>query len=355
LQAQLEQRTRELKEALEQQAATTEVLKVISSSAGELEPVFDAMLQNAVHICDASFGNLLLYDGNLFRHVALHNAPAAWAAERERDPVPPRDLARVLYRIADTKRLVHVSDIAVENPDEPIGTIAGARTLLLAPMLKQNELFGVIAIYRQHVRLFSNKQVELLQNFAAQAVIAIDNARLLNELRQSTKDLSEALEHQTATAEVLKVISSSPGELKPVFQAILDNATRICEAHLGTLLLCEGELFRIAALHGPRDFVEWWSRNPVVRPGPETAPSRAARTRRPVRIADLTAEPAYASRDPLRVNIVERAGARTLVAVPMLKDEQLIGTITIYRQEVRPFTDKDVELVQNLVVSQFEF
>jgi adenylate cyclase len=309
--------------------------------------VFDAMLQNAVHICDASFGNLLLYDGNLFRHVALHNAPAAWAAERERDPVPPRDLARVLYRIADTKRLVHVSDIAVENPDEPIGTIAGARTLLLAPMLKQNELFGVIAIYRQHVRLFSNKQVELLQNFAAQAVIAIDNARLLNELRQSTKDLSEALEHQTATAEILKVISSSPGELKPVFQAILDNATRICEAHLGTLLLCEGELFRIAALHGPRDFVEWWSRNPVVRPGPETAPSRAARTRRPVRIADLTAEPAYASRDPLRVNIVERAGARTLVAVPMLKDEQLIGTITIYRQEARPFADKDVELVQN--------
>ena len=347
LQAQLDERTRELKEALEQQAATTEVLKVINSSAGELEPVFNAMLQNAVHICEASFGNLLLYDGNVFRHVALHNAPSAWAAERERDPVPPRDRARALYRVAETKRVAHIADIAAENPDEPIGTIAGARTLLLVPMLKERELVGVIAIYRQHVRLFSNKQIELLQNFAAQAVIAIENTRLLNELRHRTKDLSDALEHQTATAEVLKVISGSPGELKPVFQAILENATRICEAHLGTLLLREGELFRIAALHGPPDFAEWWTRNPVVRPGPETAPARVAQTRQPVRISDLSAEPAYVSRDPLRVNIVERAGARTLVAVPMLKDDKLIGTITIYRQEVRPFTDKNVELVQN--------
>jgi adenylate cyclase len=347
LQAQLDQRTRELKEALEQQAATTEVLKIINSSAGELEPVFDAMLQNAVHICEASFGNLLLYDGNVFRHVALHNAPPAWAAERDRDPVPPRDLARVLYSVAETKRVTHVADIAVENPDEPIGTIAGARTLLLAPMLKEHELVGVIAVYRQHVRLFTNKQIELLQNFGAQAVIAIENTRLLNELRHRTKDLSEALEHQTATAEVLKVISGSPGELKPVFQAILENATHICEAHLGTLLLCEGDLFRIAALHGPPDFADWWARNPVVRPGPDTAPARAARTRKPVRIADLTAGPAYASRDPLRVNIVERGGARTLVAVPMLKDDELVGIITIYRQEVRPFTDKNVELVQN--------
>lgn len=347
LQAQLDERTRELKEALEQQAATTEVLKVINSSAGELEPVFNAMLQNAVHICEASFGNLLLYDGSVFRHVALHNAPSAWAAERERDPVPPRDLARALYRVAETKQVAHIADIAAENPDEPIGTIAGARTLLLVPMLKERELVGVIAIYRQHVRLFSNKQIELLQNFAAQAVIAIENTRLLNELRHRTKDLSDALEHQTATAEVLKVISGSPGELKPVFQAILENATRICEAHLGTLLLREGELFRIAALHGPPDFAEWWTRNPVVRPGPETAPARVVQTRQPVRIADLSAEPAYVSRDPLRVNIVERAGARTLVAVPMLKDDKLIGTITIYRQEVRPFTDKNVELVQN--------
>jgi class 3 adenylate cyclase/putative methionine-R-sulfoxide reductase with GAF domain len=347
LQAQLEQRNRELNEALEQQAATGEVLKVISASAGELEPVFDAMLQNAVRLCEASFGNLLLYDGNVFRHVALHNAPPAWAAERERDPVPPRETARVLYSVAETKQVAHVADIAVENPDEPIGVIAGARTLLVTPMLKERELIGAIAIYRLHVCLFSDKQIELLQNFAAQAVIAIDNARLLNELRHRTSDLTEALEHQTATAEVLSVISGSPGDLKPVFQAILANATRICEAHLGTLLLCEGEFFRIAALHGPPDFAEWWSRNPVVRPGPGTAPARAALTRQPVRVADLTAEPAYASRDPLRVNIVERGGARTLVSVPMLKDNQLVGTITIYRQEVRPFTDKNVELVQN--------
>jgi class 3 adenylate cyclase/regulator of replication initiation timing len=347
LRDELAEARKRLAETLEQQTATTEVLKVINSSAGKLEPVFNVMLQNAVHICDASFGNLLLYDGNVFRHVALHNAPSAWAAERDRDPVPPRDLARVLYSVAETKRVVHVADIAVENPDEPIGTIAGARTLLLAPMIKEHTLVGVIAIYRQHVRLFTDKQIDLLTSFAAQAVIAIENTRLLNELRHRTDDLTEALEHQTATAEVLKVISGSPGELKPVFQTILDNATRICEAHLGTLLLCEGDLFRIAALHGPPDFADWWARNPVVRPGPETAPARAALTRQPVRIADLAAESAYASRDPLRVNIVERAGARTLVAVPMLKDNELIGTITIYRQEARPFTDKNVELVQN--------
>jgi adenylate cyclase len=177
LQALLDQRTRELKEAQDQQAATTKVLKVISASAGELEPVFEAMLKNAVSICDASFRNLLLYDGNLFRHVALHNAPQAWAAERERDPVPPRDLALALYRVADTKRLSHIEDITIESPDEPIGTIAGARTLLLAPTPKQSELVGVIAIYRQHVRLFGDRQIALLQNFAAQAVIAISLPR----------------------------------------------------------------------------------------------------------------------------------------------------------------------------------
>jgi class 3 adenylate cyclase len=347
LQALLDQRTRELKEAQDQQTATTEVLKVISASAGELEPVFEAMLKNAVLICDASFGNLLLYDGNLFRHVALHNAPQAWAAERERDPVPPRDLALALYRVAETKRLSHIEDIAVENPNEPIGTIAGARTLLLAPMLKESELIGVIAIYRQHVRLFSDRQIALLQNFAAQAVIAIDNTRLLSELRHRTNELSEALAHQTATADVLKVISSSPGDLKLVFDAILANAMRICEAHLGSLFLCDGELFRVAALHGPADFAEWWARNSVVRPGPETTLARVARTRRPVRVADVTTEQAYASRDPLRVNIVERAGARSLLSVPMLKEDTLIGTITIYRQEVRPFTDKNIELLQN--------
>jgi adenylate cyclase len=131
------------------------VLQVISSSPGELEPVFKTMLENATRICEASFGTLLLYDGDVFRHVALHNAPQAWAAEQQRDPVPPRHAARVLYRVADTRQIAHIADIAAENPDEPIGTIAGARTLLIVPMLKENALIGVFGIYRQEVRLFT--------------------------------------------------------------------------------------------------------------------------------------------------------------------------------------------------------
>ena len=231
----LRQRTDDLSEALAQQTATSEVLQVISSSPGELERVFKTMLENATRICEASFGTLLLYDGDVFRHVALHNAPQAWAAEQQRDPVPPRHAARVLYRVADTRQIAHIADIAAENPDEPIGTIAGARTLLIVPMLKENQLIGVFGIYRQEVRLFTDKQIELVQNFAAQAVIAIENTRLLNELRQRTDDLSEALEQQTATSEVLQVIASSPGELEPVFQAMLENAVRICEATFGVL------------------------------------------------------------------------------------------------------------------------
>ena len=151
---QLQTRNRELAESQQEQTATSEIMGVISRSPGDLGPVFEAMLANAVRLCEANFGNLLLYDGNAFRHVALHNAPPGWAAEQERDPVPPRDLARVLYRVPVTKQIVHVADIAAENPDEPIATSAGAHTLLIVPMLKENTLIGVIAVYRQEVRPF---------------------------------------------------------------------------------------------------------------------------------------------------------------------------------------------------------
>src|SRR5262245_44275100 len=222
-------RTRDLTESLEQQTATSEVLKVISSSPGELEPVFNAMLDKATRICEAKFGVLQLCEGDGFRAVALHDVPAAYA-ERRRNSVLRPGPEHPLGRLARTKQTIHVADILAEPEDARGGlaTLAGARTILNVPMLKENQLIGVISIYRQEVLPFSDKQIELVQNFAAQAVIAIENSRLLNELRES-------LQQQTATADVLKTISSSPGQLAPVFNSMLENATRICGAGFGSM------------------------------------------------------------------------------------------------------------------------
>ena len=335
-------RTRELTESLEQQIATSAVLGVISSSPGELEPVFQAMLENAVRICEAKFGNLLLFDGNVFRMAAMHGAPPAWDELRRREPLVRPGPNNLLVRLAATKQLQHVDDIRTEQAyieREPafvgLVEVAGARTLVAVPMLKENKLVGTIVIYRQEVHPFTDKQIELVKNFAAQAVIAIENSRLLNELRES-------LEQQTATSEVLQVISSSPGELEPVFQTMLANATRICEAAFGSMLLRDGDEFRRVALHNaPRRFVEIHEQTPLVKITSSTGPlARLVNTKRAVHIADLATE----SPDQ---PIVEYGGARTFVIVPMLKENELIGAIGIYRQEVHPFSDKQIELVSN--------
>jgi GAF domain-containing protein len=241
--SELRQRTTDLSESLEQQTATSEVLKVISSSPGDLEPVFQAMLENAVRICKAKFGTLFRYAGDACTVVAMHNVPESYRQFRRREPTFRYSPSHPLARVAATKQMLQIADLqadasyAESDPSSyrAMAGLAGARTILTVPMLKDDEPVGAIAIFRQEVRPFADKQIALMQNFAAQAVIAIENARLLNELRQRTTDLSASLDQQTATSEVLRVISSSPSELTPVFESMLANATRLCEANFGTL------------------------------------------------------------------------------------------------------------------------
>src|SRR5262249_49241413 len=337
----------ELRESLQQQTATSEVLSVISSSPGELEPVFRAMLENATRICEAKFGFLWLAERDGFRAVAFHNVPPALAAGRRHDQIIHFGPETPMGRLIETRQLVHVADIRSEpayvegfRPLRELADIGGGRTLLTVPMLKENELVGAFAIYRQEVRPFTDKHIALVQNFAAQAVIAIENTRLLNELRQS-------LEQQTATADVLRVISSSPGELGQVFDAVLDSATRLCEANFGILYRYEAGAFHAIALRGaPPAFAEFQQRAPI-HPLPSSGLGRIVSTREPVHIIDAMAEQRYIDGDPYVVTAVKLSGSRTLVFVPMLKDEDLIGAITIYRSEVRPFAEKQIELLQN--------
>ena len=333
----VQKRTAELSEALEQQTATAEVLGVISSTPGELSPVFEAMLENATRICEANFGVLFRYDGDAFNPAALLGVPPAYEDfQRRRGPFRPDDGAP-LHRLLQTKELVQTVDELAEPKPGPAARYGGARSLLAVPMRKENELIGAFVIYRTEVRPFTDKQVALLTSFASQAVIAIENARLLNELRQRTADLSESLQQQTATADVLKVISSSPGELQPVFDAMLVNVTRLCEAKFASLLLSEGDQFRRVSLHNaPPALTEHWRRMPLVRPHPESAVGRASLTKRVAHIEDIRTSQAYRDRDPILVAGVELGGYRTVLSVPMLKDQEVVGLIVIYRQEVRP-------------------
>ena len=322
----------ELRKSLQQQTASADVLKVISSSPTALEPVFESILTNAVSICGAKFGNLHLYQDGKFLTVAQHGAPPAYAELRRQDPAVNVTPGSSLDRVARTKQIVHIDDLAADpaHHGHAIVTLGAARTVLAMPMLKDGVLIGAIGIYRQEVRPFTDKQIDLVNNFAAQAVIAIENTRLLKELRQRTDDLSEALEQQTATSEVLRAISGSPGELRPVFDAMLANAVRICGAHFGNLLLYEGDSFRVAALHGaPPEWMELRRRQPVIRPGPHSPVRRAITTRKFQQVGDMRTEREYVEGEASIRALVDVAGARSFLAVPMLKDHDPVGTIGI--------------------------
>jgi class 3 adenylate cyclase/putative methionine-R-sulfoxide reductase with GAF domain len=332
----------ELRESLEQQTATAEVLKVIARTPGELQSVFETMLAKATELCEASYGALWLRVDDGFRYAALHgDLPQIWTDHLRNGTVirvrPDVPLARLLQ----TLRPVPIPDLRTDpgylNGDPlPVSgvDIGGIRTLVVVPMIKNDDLVGAIAIYRKEVRPFVEKQVELLSNFAAQAVIAIENARLLNELRHS-------LEQQTAASDVLRIISSSPGELEPVFQAMLANATRLCEAKFGMLYRFDGNAFHFAAeVSAPQEYADFNRQRGAFQPIPGGQLERLMLTKEVCHTPDDAAAvvPGMAAR---------LAGAHTQVIVPMLKDADLIGAVIIYRQEVRPFTDKQIELVQN--------
>src|SRR6266403_3137550 len=338
---------RELAEAREQQAATSELLKVIGRSTFDLQAVFETLAENAVRLCEAERSFIFRFDGQYLSVVATQHASAEIRAFVERNPIAPGS-GSATARAGLERRTVHVLD-AQADPEHTYGgrQVDPFRTILTVPILRADELLGVILIYRHEVRPFTDSQIALLETFADQAVIAIENVRLFDKVQARTRDLTEALEQQTATSEVLQVISSTPGELEPVFQKMLENATRICEAKIGILFRYEnGEYSAVSTLGVTPAYADYLNRGPI-RPGPTTGLGRVASTRQTIHIVDTRADQAYAEGEPLRLATAELGGARSLLNVPMLKEGKLIGAIGIFRQEVRPFTDKQIELVSN--------
>jgi signal transduction histidine kinase len=331
---------KQLAEALERQAATSEVLRLISSSPSELQPVFDAILSNATRLCEAKFGDLYLRDGDAFRMAATHDSPAAFAAARRRGLLrPPPDAP--LGLVAITKQVAHIADITtipsyVEgHPFVVAGVeLAGYRTVLAVPMLKDNELVGAITFCRQEVRPFTDKQIELVKNFAAQAVIAIENTRLLNELRES-------LQQQTATADVLKVISRSTFDLQTVLDTLVQSAARLCDADSASIHRPQDNAYPCIASHGySREFHQYLREHPIVA-GRGSAVGRAMSGGKIVHVPDVLADPDHALVEQRKIG-----GYRTVLAVPLMREGLAIGIVRLTRNKVQPFTDKQIELVQ---------
>jgi GAF domain-containing protein len=336
----------ETREALEQQTAMADVLRLISRSTFNLQPVLDTLIETAARLCNADAGSVWLKDGDVLRAIGVYGfSDDNTRLIREARVTPSR--ATVAARTVLEGRPVHIADVR-QNPEYTRISRADLRAMLGVPLMRQGIVIGAFSLHRMEPRPFTDKQIELVTTFAAQAVIAIENARLLNELRQRTTDLSEALEQQTATSEVLQVISTSPGDLEPVFTTMLEKAVRICDASFGNIFRWDGEfLNHIAAYNTPVTFLEL-RRHQRIGFSPEDPVGRMVTNKNVVHTADLTEERGYIERtNPGIVAAVELGGVRTHVVVPMLKDDELIGTFHLSRQEVRPFTDKQIELVTN--------
>jgi two-component system, NtrC family, sensor kinase len=331
-------KTRDLTEALTYQTGSGNILSVIASSPTNVGPVLKAIVESACELCEANDAIVALKDGDDLLFQEQHGSiPVVW----ERRPINRQWTAG--RAVADC-RPVHVHDLSAEAEEFPEGQEIErrdhVRTVLSVPLLREDESIGAILVRRTEVQPFSDKQIALLQTFTDQAVIAIENARLFNEVQARTRDLSESLQQQTATAEVLKIISASPGELEPVFQAILEKSVQICDAQFGNLALFDGNEMRIAAMNNaPRAYEELRRGDPVV-PLDNSFLAPLVRTQKLVHVSDLSELYAKSS-------LAKVAGARTAIAVPMLSNDDLVGAIAIYHQDVRPFTDKQIELLTN--------
>ena len=336
---------RERDEALEQQTAISDILRVISNSPSDVEPVLDSVAEHAARICEAQVVDILIVDNEVLR-IATSLGELGRLSSGE----VPLDRTTVTGRSICDLQPVHVADLQNAGDEFPLGRDLairfGYRTILSVPLIREGRALGCIMVRRTEVRPFEQKHISLLTTFADQAAIAIENVRLFEAEQQRTRELAESLEQQTATSEVLQVISSSPGDLQPVFATMLENAVRICDAKFGNIYRWDGEALHLLASHNtPPAFAEARKHSPL-RPRPETPVGRMVAHKAAFHSADMAAHPGYIDRsDPAAVAAVELGGVRTILAVPMLKEDELIGSFSVYRQEVRPFTDKQIALV----------
>jgi GAF domain-containing protein len=340
LRRQLAERTRERDQALARETATAEVLGVINASPGDLAPVFVAILEKAHSLCSAEHGALMLYDGETFRAVALQGVPEPMA-ERLRQGHVGADAPASKPLLAG-ERFVHIADVA--QLDHPVARGAagiGTRTLLSVPLRKAGTLFGMITAVRFEVRPFSEKQIALLENFAAQAVIAMENARLITETRERSRDLQESLQYQTATSDVLKVISASTFDLQPVLDTLVETAANLCGADGAGMSIREGEGFRYRATYEFESEFYAFLQQYTFAPGRDSMVGRVALEGTIVHIADIAADPDYRLTETVTLGKI-----RTLLGVPLLRDGVVVGTFNLARHRVDPFTERQIELVR---------